>query len=205
MKDRTTVAAICLQVSSAIYVITGLAFLGYALSPARSTSLPAEVGLFGCMLGLAFAAGVEVVARGLRRRKYWGWVAALCIFTLYVPSMFLPLGVLGLWALLTPATRAHYGVGPLSLVARRPRSSTTGSVAIRSLLLTLVLTKIAVAHGYLSGVGMPPYRPVPEPSEQESVKRLVGMALFAVAALSFAFTASAIVAVLMARRRARTG
>ena len=33
-------------------------------------------------LCLAFAAGIELVARGLRRRRYWGWVAGVGILTL---------------------------------------------------------------------------------------------------------------------------
>jgi hypothetical protein len=205
MKDRTTVATICLHISSAIYLIAGLGFLGHSLSGTRSASLPAGAGLFACTLGLTLAAGIELAAHGLRRRRYWGWVAALCIFTLYIPSIFLPLGVLGLWALLTPATRAPFGVSPLSLVAKRPQSSTTGRVAIRLLLLTIALTAVAIAHGHLSGVGMPPYSSVPEPSEPERIHRLVGLALLAVATLSAALLASALVAVILVRHRQRTG
>jgi hypothetical protein len=204
MKDRTALATICLRISSAIYAIAGLAFLGHTLSRSRSASLPTEVSLIGCTLCLTFAAGIEVVARGLRGRRYWGWVAALCIFTLYTPSIFLPLGVLGLWALLTPATRARFGVGPLTSVTKRPQSSTTARVAIRLILLAIALTGCAIAHGHLSGVGMPPYSSVPDPSEQERIHRLVGLALFTVATLS-ALVAATFVAVILVRHRQRTG
>jgi hypothetical protein len=203
MQDRTTLATTCLHISSAIYAIAGLAFLGNALSRSRSASLPTKAGAIFCILCLAFAAGIEVVARGLRSRRYWAWVAALCVFTLYTPSIFLPLGVLGLWALLTPTTRARFGVGPLTSVTKRPQSSTAARVAIRLLLLTIVLTGFAIAHGRLSGVGMPPYSSVSDPSEQERIHRLVGLALFTVATLS-ALVASTFVAAILVRNRQRT-
>jgi hypothetical protein len=204
MKDRTTVATVCLHISAAIYAIAGLVLLGQSLSRTRLVNLTTELGLFVCILCLALAAGIELVARGLRRGKYWGWVAALCIFTLYTPSIFLPLGVLGLWALLSPETRASFGVGLLSSVAARPKSSTTGRIALRLLLLTIALSVTAIAHAHLSGAGMPPYSSVPEPSERERVHRLLGLALFAIAALSAALTVSALVAVILVRHRKRT-
>ncbi len=179
MTDRIGVAAICLHISSAIYLIAGLAFVGYSLPSAQPTRLPSGVGWAGGTLCLAFVAGIELVARRLRRRRYWGWVAGVCIITLYFPMVFLPLGAVGLWALLTPATRALFGVGPLTSVSRRPGTSSTASVAFRLLLLTIALIAVAIAYVRISGVGIPPYHAVPEPSELERVHRLVGLALFA--------------------------
>ena len=60
---------------------------------------------------LALAVGIEFVAAGLRRRRFWAWVAALCIFGIYLPSLFLPLGALGLWGLLDLGSRAEFGMG----------------------------------------------------------------------------------------------
>ncbi len=203
MSDRIGVATICLHSSSAIYLIAGLAFLGYSRLPAQPTNLPSEAGLVGCITCLTLAAGIELVARGLRRRRYWAWVAGVCILTLYVPTVFLPLGALGLWALLTPATRALFGVGPLTSISRRPGSVSMTTVAFRLLLLTIALTGVAVAYVHLSGVGMPPYSPVPDPSELERIHRLVGLALFAVAALSAALSIAALAAVILVRYRRR--
>jgi hypothetical protein len=184
-------------------LVAGLAFLGYYPPPSQATSLLPGVGLVCCVLCLAFASGIEVVVLAVRRRRYWGWVAGACYFTLYIPTVFLPLGALGLWALLAPATRALFGVGPLTSVSRRPGSSSMASVAFRLLLLTIALTAVAIAYVRISGVGMPPYHPVPEPSELERVHRLVGLALFAVAALSAASLASAFVAVILVQYRRR--
>jgi hypothetical protein len=201
MRDRTTVATTSLHISAVLYVLAGLALLINSSSE-DPRALPVEVESVGCILVLVLAAGVEAVARGLRRRSYWAWVAGLCIFILYIPTVFLPLGALGLWALLSPATRQPFGVGPLSSAARPRRSTKAGGVIIRLLLLTIVLTGAAIAYVRFMGVGMPPYGAAPEPSEQDRVHRLVGLALFAVAALSGLALASVAVYLARIRRRA---
>ena len=96
MTDRIGVAAICLRISAAIYLIAGLAFIGYSLPSAQPTRLPSGIGWATGALCLAFAAGIELVARGLRRHRHWGWVAGVCILTLSIPTVLLPLGAVGL-------------------------------------------------------------------------------------------------------------
>jgi hypothetical protein len=78
------------------------------------------------------------------------------------------------------------------------------SVVFRLLLLTIVLTAVAVGYVRISGAGMPPYPPVPEPSEIERIHRLVGLALFAIAGLSVASLALLFVAMIMFRYRHRS-
>ena len=58
----------------------------------------------------ALAALNEVVARAIKKRKFWGWIVGIIIFGLYIPSLLLPIGVLGLWALLTPDSRRAFGI-----------------------------------------------------------------------------------------------
>jgi catechol 2,3-dioxygenase-like lactoylglutathione lyase family enzyme len=69
------------------------------------------VGVGVLVFSLALVAGIELVALGLRRRRFWAWVAGLCIFGVYAPSLFLPLGALGLWGLLDAGSRRAFGVG----------------------------------------------------------------------------------------------
>ncbi len=119
---RLALAMVSLHVSTALYVVLGagmvvlFAFVFPAAEP--DAVLPiAYVAVLGggCLL---MAAGTQMVAWGLRRRRFWGWVAGIILFGLYVPSLFLPLGVLGLWGLLDPASRrlfpgASAGSAPL--------------------------------------------------------------------------------------------
>jgi len=70
----------------------------------------ATLGAIMACFALALAAGVEVVAYGIRKRRFWAWIAGLIIFGIYLPSLFLPLGVLGLWGLLAASSRVEFGV-----------------------------------------------------------------------------------------------
>lgn len=77
-------AIVCLHISAVLYILVGV---------------------------LALAAGIEFVFVGLRRRKRWDWIAGLCVFGIYLPSLFLPLGAFGLWGLLDGGSRKEFGVG----------------------------------------------------------------------------------------------
>jgi hypothetical protein len=47
----------------------------------------------------------------LYHRRFWAWVAGLVVFGIYTPSLFFPLGVLGLWGLLARRSRIEFGMG----------------------------------------------------------------------------------------------
>jgi hypothetical protein len=112
---RIGVALACLHVSAAIYVALGIAspwLFAWAFDqepdgPGRRWGIAVGVGVL--VFSLALVAGIELVALGLRRRRFWAWVAGLCIFGVYAPSLFLPLGALGLWGLLDAGSRARSG------------------------------------------------------------------------------------------------
>jgi hypothetical protein len=63
-----------------------------------------------CMGGISIACvvGIEVVIRGLKQYKYWGWIAGLCVAGLYIPSLFLPFGIMILVGLLDSQTQAAF-------------------------------------------------------------------------------------------------
>ena len=73
----------------------------------------------------ALAVGVEVVAYGIHKRRFWGWVAGLAVFGLYATSLFFPLGALGLWGLLAPGSRIEFGIGRSGGPPTHPRASYT--------------------------------------------------------------------------------
>ena len=110
MRHRIGLAVVCLHISAVLYLLVGLLMFPLFLADDHTgIGLPLAVGMF--VFCLALIAGVEFVAFGLGRRKFWAWVAGLCIFGTYAPSLFFPLGVLGLWGLLDRGSRAEFGVG----------------------------------------------------------------------------------------------
>lgn len=89
-----------------MYLLIGIGLLLFF----HSVDTTRAVGVGSLVVCLALIAGIEFVASGLKRRKFWAWVAGLCIFGVYVPSLFLPLGALGLWGLLDTGARKEFGV-----------------------------------------------------------------------------------------------
>lgn len=109
MRHKIGLATTCLHISAALYLIIGV--LGFPLFMADDdTGLGLTFAVGMLVFCLALIAGIEFVVYGLHRRKYWAWVAGLCIFGIYAPSLFLPLGALGLWGLLDNGSRAEFGV-----------------------------------------------------------------------------------------------
>lgn len=112
-------ALICLHISTALYVLVGIifAFLGVAglFGVAPPSQDPVEkYMLWGFLflfvfISLGMAIFIEIVCKHLKQGKYWAWIAALILFGLYVPSLFIVLGIVGLLSLLKPETRAFFG------------------------------------------------------------------------------------------------
>lgn len=156
MPRRIAIASACLHLGAAIYVLLGLIAVALSYTPAYSDEIPVVLGRIVLAFSVGIAVGFEAVAWGLRRSRFWAWVAGLCIFALFVPSPFLPLGVVGLWAILSPGTRTSFGinVGPGDLPANPPevpsKSVGSGAKALIRKLLVLVLTMMAVVVGLLA-------------------------------------------------------
>ncbi|MFN7892004.1 MAG: hypothetical protein ACK5OC_17050 [Pirellula sp.] len=109
-RHKIGLATVSLHISAALYVIVGLLLFALFMSD-DETGIGLPFAVFLLLLCLALATGIEFVVYGLHRRKFWAWVAGICIFGIYVPSLFLPLGALGLWGLLDSLSRKEFGVG----------------------------------------------------------------------------------------------
>jgi hypothetical protein len=108
MPHRIEMAIICLRLSSVFYLLFSTGFLLMAVLSHMYTDLViCSIIVIVC---IALVAGTEFVARGLKRREYWAWVVGLCIFVIYAPFLFLPIGALGLWGLLDRGSRSDFGI-----------------------------------------------------------------------------------------------
>jgi hypothetical protein len=110
MRHKIGLTIVCLHISAVLYLLIGvLVLLLFSGEGEAGVGLPFAIGMF--IFCLALVAGIEFVVYGLHQRKFWAWAAGLCICGMYVPSLFLPLGALGLWGLLDSGSRAEFGVG----------------------------------------------------------------------------------------------
>ena len=107
MGHKIGLATVCLHISAVLYLIIGVLLLMFD-DDAR-LGMPFAVGML--LFFFVLVGGTELVVYGLHRRRFWAWVAGLCIFGVYVPSLFFPLGALGLWGLLDSGSRAQFGLG----------------------------------------------------------------------------------------------
>lgn len=111
MKDKIGFAVTCLHISAVLYLLIALGgTAGMFILPDMPAGLRLVMAGMWIVVGFAMIVLVEAVAWGLKRRKFWAWVVALGVFALYVPSLFLPLGAVGLYGLLVEPSRRAFGV-----------------------------------------------------------------------------------------------
>jgi hypothetical protein len=111
MKDRTALAIVCLHISAVAYVLFGIFLLLLPRLVETSESYGSGFAVFFLLFCLALAAGIEILVIGLKRRRFWAWIIGIIVSGMYVPSLFLPLGTLGLWGLLAAGSRKSFGFG----------------------------------------------------------------------------------------------
>lgn len=104
MPRSLKIATICLHLSAVLYLLLGVYLL---VTPSFGTFTSVFLGIFSVILAIL----VEVIVKGLNSVKRWAWIAALILFCLYVPSLFILLGILGLVDLLRAETRANFFPG----------------------------------------------------------------------------------------------
>jgi hypothetical protein len=110
-RSLVILALVSLHVSAVLYLLVGLV-MPILLSDdgAGGDGMgPTEITLVAAFCVL-LAGGVEVVAWGIHKRRFWAWIAGLIVFGTYTASLFFPLGVLGLWGLLASRSRIEFGV-----------------------------------------------------------------------------------------------
>jgi hypothetical protein len=109
LRHRIGMAIACLHISAVLYLVVGLAMFPLLAGEDELDSATA-IATACFLLCLMMIVGVEFTVYCLRRRRFWAWVAGICIFGMYLPSLFLPLGALGLWGLLHEGSRRQFGV-----------------------------------------------------------------------------------------------
>ena len=116
LADRTGLATVTLRIGAVAYVLAGLLLAVFFFSGESSTASASanRVGIIWFLVSvfallIAIGALSLVVARALRRRKRWAWRTALVLFiSLFLTTILLPVGIVGLYGLLSAGTRARF-------------------------------------------------------------------------------------------------
>ncbi len=120
MPSKLNQFIVLLRVSSLLY---GLIALGSAalllLFPLLKISPSSEDGIVLILMAILMSimsVGIiifnEVVINSLKKGRFWAWIAGVCISGLYIPSIFLPLGIFMLLALIDDEMRGFCAKKP---------------------------------------------------------------------------------------------
>jgi type II secretory pathway pseudopilin PulG len=167
--NRLNLAVISLRIGAVIYALIAVGTLlvaAFVESPDPSDPADRWVWLgmlaFLAVIALGMAGVSELIVRGLHRRRTWAWIAGLCVFGLYVPSLFFALGGLGLWGLLDPGSRSLFGMGqttgpqPGSLSGGGAARSSRGPGCVIAVICAVALLVVALPIlGIISAILIP--------------------------------------------------
>ena len=105
MSSKLNLAILGLRISAILYYVIILACL---ISTIYLSGAKLVLPIFVALFTLPFVVFLELLMLHLRRRRYWAWIAGLVVGGLYVPSLFLPLGVMIFVGLLSDSTRKEF-------------------------------------------------------------------------------------------------
>jgi Kef-type K+ transport system membrane component KefB len=135
MQKKIELAILGIRISTVIYylIIVGCIVGWFLLQSDSEEFLPLVLWLLAGFT-LAFVIFLEMVIVYLKRRRYWAWVAGIIIGGLFIPSLFLPFGVMILVGLLHEDSRKAFGVGMIQSSGPSSEASSLGSEQANRLL-----------------------------------------------------------------------
>ncbi len=102
-ESREIVAKICLHLAAGIFFLCGILFFVFF----KKTMGEPDFFII-CFAMILFAVLNELAVYGLNKKRYWGRVLSVGLFVIYIPTPFMLLGLIGLWALLAKKARLEW-------------------------------------------------------------------------------------------------
>ena len=117
MNPKLKKTILCLRISSVFYFVLGTLIASLLLffskkmfgeHPTGDTLGGLITAIFMAILSLAMAIFVEFVIHGLKKTKYWAWIAGVILTAMYIPSLFIILGIIGILGLLDKSVMSDF-------------------------------------------------------------------------------------------------
>jgi len=117
MHPKLNKTIIVLHIMAVIYFLIVLAVIVFLISfslivdemePEIPLTFLKITALFTVLLSIASGVFIEIVIKNLKNNQFWAWVAAVIICGLYIPSLFIILGIIGLKGLLDKEVRKEF-------------------------------------------------------------------------------------------------
>lgn len=100
------------RISSVLYFLMGFGMLILAAAgfseKTEDAFLAGSLLVFMALFCIAIGVFVEIVIYNFKKKKYWAWISALIISALYIPSLFIVLGIIPLIAILDKETKDEF-------------------------------------------------------------------------------------------------
>ena len=106
MNEKIKYIIVVLRISEIMYYFLGFIFLYYIVTSETGLLLPNFFIL--SVLSIVFGVFFEFVIRGLKKRKYWAWVASIIICGVSIPSLLIIPSIIGLITLLNKEVRKEF-------------------------------------------------------------------------------------------------
>lgn len=114
MNPKLNKTIIVLHISAVIYFLLGILFLIFPfllvgeMGPETPDTFIKMMWVFSGLFMIAMGVFIEIVVKSLKNNKFWAWIAGLIICGLYIPSIFIFLGIIGLIGLLDKDVRKDF-------------------------------------------------------------------------------------------------
>ena len=110
MNSKLRPTIVVLHISAVLYFLVAVGLIAAVLgmnflaSPGEIEAIELTIFtiafIIAAVLCVAIGIFVEVVIKALQNKKSWAWVAAFILCILYIPSIFIVLGIIGVLGLL---------------------------------------------------------------------------------------------------------
>ncbi|WP_205410165.1 hypothetical protein [Acetivibrio cellulolyticus] len=97
-------AIICIRIASIIYFLIAVLLVVFGFFLKEDLLIFILYSVF--ILPMVF--WCEITILGLKKTKYWAWVSSIIMFAIFIPSLFIIMGIIGIKTMLSEPVRNQF-------------------------------------------------------------------------------------------------